>query len=256
MCLILFAFQESPEYPLVVAGNRDEAYGRPAASAAFWSDFPQVYGGRDLEMGGAWMGLTTSGRFAAVTNYRDGAPKGMAPRSRGDLVGGYLTGTNTAQPYLQAVATRKSEYAGFSTLAGDLKALWYLSNYGEAVEAVAPGVHGLSNHLLDTPWPKVAKGKRELAALLHDGRLSLANLFEMLTDRSVAPPEALPETGVGVRREKQLGPKFIAVDDRYGTRASTVIIVRRNGEVTYAERSFGVRGKFRGEVTRRFQLTA
>jgi uncharacterized protein with NRDE domain len=256
MCLIIFAFKESSEYPLVVAGNRDETYGRPAAAAAFWNDFPLVYGGRDLEMGGTWMGLTTSGRFAAVTNYRDGAPKGMAPRSRGDLVGGYLTGTKSAQPYLQAVATRKSEYAGFSTLAGDLGALWYLSNYGEGVEAVARGVHGLSNHLLDTPWPKVTNGKRELAALLHGGRLSTANLFEMLSDRSVAPPEALPDTGVGVRREKQLGPKFIAVDDHYGTRASTVIIVRRDGEVTYAERSFGARGKFRGEVTRRFRLTA
>jgi uncharacterized protein with NRDE domain len=255
MCLILFAFQEVPEFPLVVAGNRDEAYRRPAAAAAFWNDYPQVYGGRDLEMDGTWMGLTLTGRFAAVTNYRDGAPKGVAPRSRGDLVGGYLTGAQAAQPYLQTVAARKSEYAGFSTLAGDLNALWYLSNYGEGVTAVAPGVHGLSNHLLDTPWPKVTNGNRELAALLHGGRLSPENLFGMLADRRVAPPEALPDTGVGVRREKQLGPKFIAVDDRYGTRASTVIIVRRDGEVTYAERSFGGRGKFRGEVTRRFQLT-
>lgn len=256
MCLILFAFQESSEFPLVVAGNRDEAYRRPSASAAFWPDHPQVYGGRDLEMGGAWMGLTLSGRFAAVTNYRDGAPKGVAPRSRGDLVGGYLTSTQAAQPYLQTVAARKSQYAGFSALAGDLNALWYLSNYGEGVETVAPGVHGLSNHLLDTPWPKVSNGKRELAALLHGGCLSAEKLFDMLADRSIAPPEALPDTGVGVRREKQLGPKFIAVDDHYGTRASTVIIVRRDGEVTYAERSFGGRGKFRGEVTRRFKLNA
>lgn len=256
MCLILFAFKEHPEYPLVVAGNRDETYQRPAASAAFWPDHPQVYGGRDLEMGGAWMGLTLSGRFAAVTNYRDGAPKGVAPRSRGDLVGTYLTGTQAAQPYLQTVATRKSEYAGFSTLAGDLRALWYFSNYGEGVAAVEPGVHGLSNHLLDTPWPKVTNGKRELAALLHSGRVCTGILFDMLADRSVAPPAALPDTGVGVRRERQLGPKFIAVDDRYGTRASTVIIVRRDGEVTYAERSFGGRGKFCGEVTRRFRLAA
>lgn len=256
MCLILFAFRVSPEYPLVVAGNRDEAYQRPAAAAAFWPDHPQVYGGRDLEMGGAWMGLTVTGRFAAVTNYRDGAPKGVAPRSRGDLVGTYLTGTQAAQPYLQAVASRQSEYAGFSTLAGDLESLWYLSNYGGGVQAVAPGVHGLSNHLLDTPWPKVDNGKRELAALVHGGRLCAGDLFDMLADRSVAPPSALPDTGVGVRREKQLGPKFIAVDDRYGTRASTVIIVRRDGEVTYAERSFGGRGKFRGEVTRRFRLAA
>ena len=257
MCLILFAFQAHAEYPLVVAANRDEAYARPAAPAAFWLDHAEVYGGRDLEMGGAWIGITRSGRFAAVTNFRDGSPKGVAPRSRGDLVGGYLTGTQAAQCYLQSVAARLSEYAGFGTLAGDMNSLWFLSNYGNGVEAVAPGVHGLSNHLLDTPWPKVADGKRELAALLHsDARLLPDDLFAMLADRSVAAENVLPNTGVGIAREKQLGPKFIAVDDRYGTRASTVIIVNRLGEVFYAERSFGGHGAFLGEVTQQFNLSA
>lgn len=257
MCLILFAFQAHAEYPLVVAANRDEAYARPAAPAAFWLDHAEVYGGRDLEMGGAWIGITRSGRFAAVTNFRDGSPKGVAPRSRGDLVGGYLTGTQAAQCYLQSVAARLSEYAGFGTLAGDMNSLWFLSNYGNGVEAVAPGVHGLSNHLLDTPWPKVADGKRELAVLLHsDARLLPDDLFAMLADRSVAAENVLPNTGVGIAREKQLGPKFIAVDDRYGTRASTVIIVNRLGEVFYAERSFGGHGAFLGEVTQQFNLSA
>ena len=258
MCLILFAFQAHADYPLVVAANRDEAYARPAAQAAFWLDHPDVYGGRDLEMGGAWIGITRSGRFAAVTNFRDGYPKGVAPRSRGDLVGGYLTGTQAPQPYLQSVAARLSEYAGFGTLAGDMNSMWFLSNYGNGVEAVTPGVHGLSNHLLDTLWPKVADGRRELTALLNSGAHTLSklpeNLFAMLADRSVAAADALPDTGVGIRREKELGPKFIAVDDRYGTRASTVVIVNSQGEVYYAERSFGGRGKFLGEVTQRFSL--
>lgn len=255
MCLILFAFRESSRYPLVVAANRDEAYTRPALTAGFWRDYPHVYGGRDLEMGGAWMGLTLSGQFAAVTNYRDGAPKGIAPRSRGELVGGYLTGTQPARPYLQTVAARQSEYAGFGTLAGDLQELWFLSNYGSGVEAVTPGVHGLSNHLLNTPWPKVSSGKQELAARVHGpGPLKPDVLFDMLSDRTVAPASALPDTGVGIVREKQLGPKFIARDNRYGTRASTVIIVDRDHNVTYAERSFGGHGKFLGEVTRQFKL--
>lgn len=259
MCLILFAFQASADYPLVVAANRDEAYTRPTAAAAFWSDHCQVYGGRDLEMGGTWMGmgLTLSGRFAAVTNFRDGPPKGNAPRSRGELVGGYLTGDTQAQTYLQMVAARQTEYAGFGVLAGNLQSLWFLSNYGHGVEAVAPGVHGLSNHLLNTPWPKVATGKSELAALLQNSAPSLMEkCFDMLADRSVATDHELPDTGVGLQREKALGAKFIAVDDRYGTRASTVIIVRRDGKVSYAERSFGAHGKFLGEVTRDFQLTA
>jgi uncharacterized protein with NRDE domain len=257
MCLILLAFRVSADFPLVVAANRDEAYVRPSALAAFWHDHPLVYGGRDLEMGGTWMGITTHGRFAAVTNFRDGPAKSGAPRSRGELVGGYLTSDIDAQPYLQTIAARQSEYAGFGTLAGDLKSLWFLSNYGDGVKAVAPGVHGLSNHLLDTPWPKVSSGKQELAALLQSGGPALAeNLFDMLADRSVAADHALPDTGVGLQREKALGAKFIAVDERYGTRASTVVIVSRDGNVTYAERSFGPRGKFLGEVSQRFSLTA
>lgn len=256
MCLILFAFRENEAYPLVIAANRDEAYARPAAGAAFWQDHPHIYGGRDLEMGGTWLGLTRGGRVAAVTNYRDGAAKGVAPRSRGELAGGFLTGTEAAPAYLQNIASRQSQYAGFSTLAGDLDALWFLSNYGNGVERVTPGVHGLSNHLLDTPWPKVSDGRRELAALLPGDAAALPEkLFALLDDRTVAPAHALPNTGVGVAREKKLGPKFIAVDERYGTRTSTVVIVDRQHQVYYGERNFGGRGKFLGEVTQRFSLT-
>ena len=202
------------------------------------------------------MGLTRDGRFAAVTNYRDGFPKGVAPRSRGDLVGGFLTGTRAAQPYLEGVAARQSDYAGFGLLAGDVHALYFLSNYGKGVAPIAAGVHGLSYHLLNTPWPKVTHGKQQLAALLHGDAGSLPEkLFAMLADRSVAADTELPDTGVGIQREKALGPKFIAVDDRYGTRASTVIIVQGDGSVFYAERSFGPRGRFLGEVANRFQLT-
>lgn len=256
MCLILFAFHAHADYPLVIAANRDEAYARPASPAAFWDDHPDVHGGRDLEMGGAWMGITRSGRFAGVTNFRDGYPKGTAPRSRGDIVGGYLIGTQAAQPYLQAVAARQSEYAGFGALAGDLHTLWFFSNRGNGVEAVGKGVHGLSNHLLNTPWPKVVSGKRELATLLHGSAETLPeHLFELLADRRVAAPEELPDTGVGSSREKVLGPKFIAADDRYGTRASTVVLVHRGGDVLYHERSFGPHGTFLGEVKNRFPLT-
>lgn len=257
MCLILFSFLSSTEYPLVVAANRDEAYARPTAPAAFWADQPEVYAGRDLELGGTWMGLSLAGRFAAVTNFRDGQPKGVAPRSRGELVGGFLTSDETAQRYLQTVAQRKSEYAGFGTLAGNVQSLWFFSNYADGIHAVTPGIHGLSNHLLDTPWPKVESGKRELAALLNRAApLALEPFFDLLADRSIATADALPDTGVGIAREKQLGAKFIAVDDRYGTRASTVILVRHDGEVTYAERSFGPHGKYLGEVTQTFRLTS
>lgn len=255
MCLILFAFQAHARFPLVVAANRDESYERPAAPAGFWADQPQVCAGRDLEMGGTWMGITRHGRFAAITNFRDGMPKGVAPRSRGDIVRGYLTGTMTPRSYLTSIPPKADEYAGFCTLAGDLHALYFYSNRGNGIEPVTTGIHGLSNHLLDTPWPKVTHGRQRLRELLSaEARDPGDSLFEMLADRSVAPPESLPDTGVGPLREKQLGPKFIAIDERYGTRASTVILVDNTGNVIYRERSFGPLGKYQGEVTRQFRL--
>lgn len=255
MCLILFAYKAHADYPLVIAANRDESYTRPAARADFWKDYPQVYGGRDLEMGGAWLALTTSGKLAAMTNFRDGYPKGVAPRSRGEIAGGYLTSDTDAKTYLDAISRSAADYAGFCALAGNLDALWFLSNRGNGIQRVEPGVHGLSNHLLDTPWPKVVQGREELASRLAGDAPSIVNqLYAMLADRTVAAEQALPDTGMGALREKQLAPKFIAVDDRYGTRASTVIVVDRNRNVTYSERSFGARGKFLGEVTQRFSL--
>lgn len=261
MCLILFAFQANPDYPLVVAANRDESYNRPTVKASFWSDQPDIYGGRDLDMGGTWMALARSGRFAAITNFRDGYPKGVAPRSRGELSNGWLTRSNDAEKFFSQATAHGEEYAGYSMLACELraKAMWCLSNRTEqqpAAQPVAPGVHGLSNHLLNTPWPKVEHGRAALQAWLTNATPERTHeLFDMLADRSVAPEHALPNTGVGIAREKQLGPKFVAADDRYGTRASTVILVGAQGDVFYAERSFGGRGKFLGDVTRRFKLS-
>lgn len=258
MCLILFAFRAHPDFPLVVAANRDESYKRPTLKAGFWQDHPHIFGGRDLDMGGTWMALsrTRAGRFAAITNFRDGAPKGVWPRSRGNLAKDYLLGSRDAPAYLDEVAASAGEYAGFSMLAGDLTRMCYLSNYGKGVVHVTPGVHGLSNHLLDTPWPKVADGRDALSAWMqHAAHERTDALFDMLADRSIAPENQLPDTGVGIAREKQLGPKFIAVDERYGTRASTVIVVDAANEVTYTERTFGGRGIFLGEVRERFLIS-
>ena len=262
MCLILFAFQAHSDFSLVVAANRDESYNRPTLKAAFWSDQLDIYGGRDLELGGTWMALARSGRFAAITNFRDGYPKGVAPRSRGELSRGWLTDNIGAEKFFAQAIKLGDEYAGYSMLAGDLRAksMWCISNrtgQKPAAQQVAPGVHGLSNHLLNTPWPKVEHGRAALQAWLTNAAPDRTHeLFDMLADRSVAPEHALPNTGVGIAREKQLGPKFVAADDRYGTRVSTVILVSAQGDVYYAERSFGGRGKFFGDATQRFKLTA
>src|SRR5258706_416707 len=222
MCLILLAWHAHPKYPLIFAGNRDEAYDRPSAAAGFWNDTPDIFGGRDLEKGGAWLGLNRSGRFAAVTNYRDGpAARKPAPRSRGELAAGFLRGSEEPEGYLKKVAPEADRFGGFSLLVGNLDRLCYLSNRGNGVEDLPAGVHGLSNHLLDTPWPKVRLGKQRVAALLvADEKKLVDGLFQALADRSPALDSDLPESGVGLQRERELSSAFIA-GERYGTRAST-----------------------------------
>lgn len=256
MCLILLAWRAHPEFPLIFAGNRDEAYDRPSAAADFWKDESDIFGGRDLEKGGTWLGLNRSGRFAAVTNYRDGqAARKPAPRSRGELTAGFLRGPEEPDGYLKKIAPDADQFGGFSLLVGNLNRLSYLSNRGSGVQDLSTGVHGLSNHLLDTPWPKVRLGKQRVAALLAAGEKQLMDgLFRALADQSPASDSELPDSGVGLQRERELSSAFIA-GERYGTRASTVLLVSRGNEAVFVERAFGPMGLPAGpEVSRRFAL--
>jgi uncharacterized protein with NRDE domain len=254
MCLILFAHKAHRDYPLIMAANRDEAFARPAAPAAFWDDLPHVCAGRDLQKGGTWLGITRTGRVAAVTNYRDPKAPRNAPLSRGALVRDYLAGGADAQRYLSEVSRRGERYRGFILIVGDLERLYWYSNRGPAIEPVAPGVHGLSNHLLNTPWPKIQRAKQTMASLLAGDEGTLASgLFEILADRTQAPDHELPDTGVGLRRERVLSSIFV-MGDRHGTRASTLLLVDRNGGVLFVERSYGPLGAPLGEVTHRFDL--
>jgi uncharacterized protein with NRDE domain len=258
MCLILLAWRSHPEYPLVFAGNRDERYDRPSATADFWKDEPEIYGGRDLELGGTWLGLRRSGRFAAITNYRDGPAKKPAPRSRGELTANFLRGNDGPAAYLNKLATTDGcLYGGYTLLAGDLDRLFALSNRGlGGVEELRPGVHGLSNHLLNTPWPKIVRGKRRVEALLGaDEKDLIKGLFEALADHAPGDDTELPDTGVGAARERELSPAFIAAD-YYGTRASTVVLIGRTGNVIFIERRFGPRGAPLGQTEKQFSLQA
>ncbi|HKA38989.1 MAG TPA: NRDE family protein [Burkholderiales bacterium] len=253
MCLILLAWRTHPEFSLVFGGNRDEAYERPSAAAAFWTDDPRVFGGRDLEKGGTWLGITREGRMAAVTNYRDGSGA-VAARSRGELTAGFLRGGAAPRAYLEEVEPYAQDHRGYTLIVGDHDQLFAFSNRGGRPEALAPGLHGVSNHLPNTPWPKVVRGKQRLNALLKAGEAELAaGLFEALADRTVASDADLPDSGVGLQRERELSPAFIA-GERYGTRATTVILVGRRGDVMVVERRFGPRGALLGETSQRFAL--
>ena len=256
MCLLLLAHKVHPNYPLVLAANRDEKYRRPTAYAAFWQDYPHIYGGRDLEQGGTWLAITRSGRLAAVTNFRDGYAAKNGTRSRGELVRNFLRGSQQAPDYINRVSREAHAYNGFNLLAGDLDDLYYFSNRGNHVTAIPPGIHGLSNHLLNTPWPKVERGKKILAELLQqDTQELIEGLFAVLADRAVAHDDALPDTGVGLSRERVLSPAFIS-SPTYGTRSSTVVLADNQGRVVFVERTFGERGKPLQTVTGRFTLEA
>jgi uncharacterized protein with NRDE domain len=168
MCLILFAYQRHPRYRLILAANRDEFYARPTAPLGFWADHPQVLAGRDLEQKGTWLGVTRGGRLAAITNYRD--PQAIKPNapSRGHLVSDFLKGSIPPLDYLQDISASAARYSGFNLLVGDPSGLFYFSNHGAVMCRLAPGLYGLSNGLLDIPWPKVDQGKQALAALVRE----------------------------------------------------------------------------------------
>ncbi len=237
MCLILLAHDAHPRYRLVVAANRDEFYERPTAPAAWWDDAPAVLAGRDLRGGGTWMGITRGGRFAAVTNYRDVAPPSPDAPSRGHLVGDFLAGDGAPGAYLRALEPRAGEYAGFNLLVGDGSGLWYYGNRGGDARPLGPGVYGLSNALLDTPWPKVERGRAALREAVSSGEdVDPEALFRILWDAEPAPDLLLPDTGVGIERERMLSSSFIRSPE-YGTRASTVLLVGRDGRVRFVERS-------------------
>jgi len=240
MCVIFFAYRQHPRFPLVLLANRDEFYARPTAAAHFWTDAPEVFAGRDLVHGGTWLGITKTGRFAAVTNYRDpSAPQGEL--SRGALVSNFLKSDDSAEEYLKKVGSHAAGFSGFNLLVGEInkeiQAIGYFSNRENKIKILTPGVYGLSNHLLDTPWQKVSKGKAVLQKLIEKGNFDKEKYFEILQDRKLAADEELPETGVGFEREKLLSAIFIETPV-YGTRSSSVVLINNDYKITLDERVY------------------
>ena len=237
MCLIIVGWRVCPGYPLIVAANRDEFHGRPTAAAARWVDAPYVVAGRDLEAGGTWLGVTDDGRFAAVTNVREpGKPPGNL--SRGCLTRDFLSGK--APPRTFTTDLPGEAYSGFNLLVADESSLWYRSNRDSDARELAPGIYGVSNHLLDTPWPKLTSAKRRFSEAIE--RLpDESALFSLLADDEIVPDEALPATGVSLAWERLLSAVFVRSPD-YGTRASTLVVRRSDGSGTLHERSFDAKG--------------
>jgi uncharacterized protein with NRDE domain len=236
MCLILFAYQHHPRYPVIVAANRDEFYTRPTQALDFWPDQPEIAAGRDLERMGTWLGINRQGRLAAVTNYREAGVQRPEALSRGHLVTDFLTGRTTVPDYLNRLPAEGHLYNGFNLILGDSRGLFYFSNRGRTPSPIQPGIHGLSNHLLDTQWPKVCNGQSKIAAILaeDDTDIDRQRLLEALEDQSVPQEDQLPDTGIGPEWERMLAPIFITSPD-YGTRCSSLLTIDIHGEVHFTE---------------------
>ena len=236
MCLILIAHRPAEPIPLLVLANRDEFYTRPTAAAGPWEECPELIAGRDLASGGSWFGARGA-RWASVTNIREGVRLNHSHRSRGWLVRDYLLGDALPQDYMAAIAGQASEYAGFNLLLGDGDTLWYGNNRGLEAQPLGPGVYGLSNHLLDTPWPKVLRTKQALAELLGQPRFLQEQAFAIMADTRPAPDSALPDTGIPLDWERALSAPFI-VKNNYGTRCTTFYQRSSAGRYHLTERRF------------------
>lgn len=233
MCLILFAWKQHPDFPLIVAANRDEFYDRPSEPAHWWADQPEIFAGRDLRAGGTWMGVSKSGRFAALTNYRDPSRHRDGADSRGEIVAEALL-TNEPESFLRTLQARSERFNPFNLLLADTDTLWCLESVSGRLQPVEAGVHGLSNAQLDTPWPKVVRGKRALAQSL-GGLPDTDGLFALLSDKTIAADSDLPQTGVPLEWERMLSASLIQAPG-YGTRSQTVVLRPAVGAPRFEER--------------------
>jgi len=257
MCLAAFALNAHPRFPLVIAANRDEFFARAAAPMAWWTDRPDILAGRDLTAGGTWFGLSRAGRLALLTNVREPGRHNPAAPSRGALVVDWLTSDLDARAFEAAL---KPGYNGFNLVAADLarNAWHWMGNRASAAQRLTDGIHGVSNASLDTPWPKTLGLKAAMAEALAaaDTAEQLAGqLFGALADRTQPPDAALPDTGVGLDRERLLAPRFVRVPDAcdprlaiYGTRCATVLVREATGRTLIVERSVAADGHWTGQA--------
>lgn len=237
MCLIVFANKILDDYKLIFAANRDEFYNRPSEQAEFWNEYPDLLAGKDLQAGGTWMGITKQGRFAAITNFRDLKNHRNDAPSRGNLTLDFLIDNISPEEYYNKLKPTLNNFNGFNLILGTVDELFYFSNKIEGLKKLKSGIHGISNAILDTPWPKVEKSKRQLQHLIEQKNIHPWEILNLLDDTSLAKDEELPDTGVGLELERMLSPIFIKSKE-YGTRSSTIVTVDKNNNVRFVEKAY------------------
>ena len=255
MCLIAFAWQRHPRWPLLVAANRDEFHARPTRSATWWRHPRGLFAGLDERAGGSWCGVDRRGRFAAVTNVRGSTPAAADARSRGLIVRGYFEQTAGAAVWARHIHAEGAAFGPFNLLVGDRDALWFVSNRGPVRHRpLRPGIHAISNGHWGDHWPKTERAQARLGECVAADDVEPPTLFELLADTDGAPDAALPDTGIGTERERFLSPLFIA-GAAYGTRASTVIRRCADDRIEFHERSFDATGTVTDRVDEHWAMT-
>jgi uncharacterized protein with NRDE domain len=252
MCILFVAVKQHQDYPLIIVANRDEFFARATAESDFWQDKPHILGGRDLQAGGTWMGINKQGYIASLTNVR--APETLIENatSRGALVSDYLDTMPTG--YYEQLAQSKSQYNGYNLLYGKWDALSVYNNHTDELQDLTPGFYGLSNADLNSEWPKINRGVKQLEQLcLSNKAIDTPDLFEILMDRTKAPDEQLPKTGVPVEWERHVSSIFIQGED-YGTRSSTLLTVDKQNQVNWHEKTYNNKGLFMSEKKYQFLI--
>ncbi len=254
MCLLLLSIKSHSVYKLIVAFNRDEYYDRPTTPAGFWEEEPELLVGRDLRAGGTWLGITRNGRIGVITNYCDPASIKDDAFSRGKLVNNFLLCQQTAVDYLDGLIRDEDMYNGFNIILGEKDRIYWYSNRGNRPRNLLPGIYGLSNHLLDTPWSKVKRGKEALSNLLSRRKSpSPEDIFQTLQDRSTFPDESLADLEFDREWESLLLPIFVS-SPTFGTRSSTLLLIDQRDHVTFIERTFNAEGNDPGTRKYEFQI--
>lgn len=235
MCLLLISYKVYPNYKIIIAANRDEFYDRPAEAANYWKENPSILAGKDLKAGGTWLGITKEGRFAAITNYRNMKINNENAPSRGKLIIDFLSNKTSIEDYSNKLKESSRRYNGYNLVFGDKENLFYFSNATEKLIKLTPGIYGLSNHLLDTPWPKVEKSKNSFKEKINNKDVGINDLFDILSDKTAPPDEFLPNTELNIEIERAVSPIFVETPF-YGTRSSTVILWDNNDKIIFVEK--------------------
>ena len=244
MCITIFSYQQDHEIPIILINNRDEYHKRPTAKSHYWEDHPNILGGKDLKAGGSWLAINKNGTFASITNYRDTRLKTLnSPTSRGKIVTDFVL-SNNQEAFLNSLQENCSEYEGFNLIAGWANKIYYFSNITKELVQLSDGIYGVSNHLLDSPWPKLVKAKQKFQDLISHERNSFQSeeVFNFMIDNGSFPDEDLPDTGVGIELERFLAPLFI-VGKQYGTRSTSILQISSAGKVDFYEQTYMPSGK-------------